>query len=128
VILRSDEVRKRLWGRPPPDRLPPEAYTEAESVRVYCRMLEEARLALRAGRAVVLDAVFQKPAERDAAEALAVETGVPFDGVWLEAPPELMAERLRARSGDASDADEHVLEAQLRRDPGEVRWRRVSSG
>jgi aminoglycoside phosphotransferase family enzyme/predicted kinase len=128
AVLRSDEVRKRLWGRAPAERLPPEAYADAESARVYGRMLDEARLVLQAGRAVVLDAVFLKPAERAAVEALAVEMGVPFDGVWLEAPPDLMAERLRARSGDASDADERVLQAQLGRDPGEVRWRRISSG
>ena len=128
VVLRSDEVRKRLWGRGPTERLPPQAYAEGESARVYGRMLNEARLALAAGRPVVLDAVFLKPEERDAAEALAAQAGVAFEGVWLDTPPAVMASRLRTRAGDASDADEAVLEAQLHRDPGEIAWRRVSSG
>ncbi len=117
VVLRTDEVRKRLWGAGPLDRLPPAAYAQGESARVYARLLEEARLALRAGRAVVLDGVFLKPAERAAAAGLARELGVPFQGVWLSAPAEVLRARIATRSGDASDADTQVLEAQLAVDP-----------
>ncbi len=124
VVLRSDEVRKRLWGVEPLERLPPAAYAEAESARVYAQLVHEARLALRAGRAVVLDAVFLKPAERAAAAALARETGVAFAGEWLSAPPATLRARVAARRGDASDADVAVLERQLALDPGpmEHRW------
>jgi aminoglycoside phosphotransferase family enzyme/predicted kinase len=127
VILRSDEIRKRLWGRAPHDPLPPEAYAEGQSERVYGQMMREAGLVLKAGRPVVLDAVFLKPAERAAAQALAQEAGVPFTGFWLEAPVEVMAQRIGARSGDASDADARVLEQQLGRDPGEISWTRVDA-
>ncbi len=127
VVLRSDEVRKRLWGAGPLERLPPGAYAEGESGRVYGRMLEEAELALRAGRAVVLDAVFLKSAERDAAAALAARCGVPFAGAWLEAAPGVLRGRVAGREGDASDADVAVLDAQLARDPGPLAWTRLDA-
>ena len=125
VVLRSDEIRKRLWGRAPTDRLPTEAYAPGQNERVYGQMLREAELALSAGRSVALDAVFLRPSERTAAEDLARRKGVAFDGVWLQASPEVMAARIDSRTGDASDADRRVLEEQLSRDPGEIAWRRV---
>ncbi|HUO22254.1 MAG TPA: AAA family ATPase [Caulobacteraceae bacterium] len=125
VVLRSDEIRKRLWGRAPTERLPPEAYGPGTSETVYGQMLREARLALHAGQAVTLDAVFLRPTERAAAEALARDTRAPFQGYWLETPPEVMAARLAARRGDASDADQTVLDAQRGCDPGEIGWTRV---
>ena len=124
VILRTDEIRKRLWGIGPRETLPKAAYAEGQSERVCGRMLAEARLVLDAGRSVILDAVFLKPAEREAAEALARDIGVAFDGVWLEAPKAVLTARLDARTGDASDADARVLQQQLERDPGEIKWRR----
>nr|WP_222934331.1 bifunctional aminoglycoside phosphotransferase/ATP-binding protein [Caulobacter sp. 17J80-11] len=124
VVLRSDEIRKRLWDKGALDRLPPEAYAAGQSERVYAKMFHEAGLCLAAGRSTVLDAVFLKPEERSAAEALAREAGVSFDGVWLEAPVEVMHARVSARVGDASDADAAVLEAQLARDPGAIGWAR----
>ena len=126
VLLRSDDIRKRLWGVSPTDRLPAEAYGPGQSEGVYGQMLHEAELVLTAGRAVVLDAVFLKPAERTAAEDLARRVGVAFDGVWLQASPEVMAARIESRKGDASDADRRVLEEQLGRDPGQIAWRKIA--
>lgn len=122
VILRSDEVRKRLWGVEPLQALPPEAYGPDQSQRVYDRMRHEAALILKAGQSVVLDAVFLKPEERDAARALAAEHGAAFQGIWLEAPTDVLAARIAARTGDASDADGAVLARQLDQDPGPIDW------
>ena len=127
MVLRSDEIRKRLWGRAPREALPPEAYAEGQSQRVYGAMFDDARLALQAGRSVILDAVFLKAEERTAAEALARDGGVAFTGYWLEAPRTVLTARLDARTGDASDADSRVLESQLQRDPGPISWTRVDS-
>ncbi len=127
VILRSDEIRKRLWGRGPREALPPEAYAEGQSERVYDRMMQDAALVLAAGSSAIMDAVFLKPEERALAEALGTETGAGLRGVWLEAPAPLMTARLRARTGDASDAGIEVLEEQLQRDPGPMTWKRVQA-
>ncbi|MFI4933770.1 MAG: AAA family ATPase [Caulobacterales bacterium] len=123
VILRTDEIRKRLAGVGPLDRLPPEAYDAAMGERVYGEMQAIARRTLAAGRSTVLDAVFLRAEERRGAEALADELGAPFEGVWLQGSPELLRARLAARTGDASDADARVLAEQLDRDPGPIDWR-----
>ena len=128
VVLRTDEIRKRLWGRDPTDRLPKEAYAPGTSERVYAAMLKTAGACLSAGWPVILDGVFQHPRERAAAEALAARAGVRFEGVWLEAPADLMRARIADRTGDASDADVAVLEAQLGRDPGDIGWARIQAG
>jgi predicted kinase len=52
--------------------------------------------------------------EGRAAEAVAAAAGVPFDGVWIEAPEASLRARVEARRPDASDADAEVLRAQLR--------------
>jgi aminoglycoside phosphotransferase family enzyme/predicted kinase len=127
VILRSDEIRKRLWDRKPTEALPPEAYAPDQSGRVYGVLMHEAGLVLKAGRSVILDAVFLKPAERAAAEQAAKNAGVAFEGVWLDVPAEVMRQRLAGRTGDASDADVRVLQQQLERDPGAIAWRRASA-
>lgn len=125
VLLRTDEIRKRLWGCAPLDRLPPEAYAPDQSPRVYGAMFDAAEKALAAGRGVVLDAAFLKPEERDAAEALGRRAGVDCEGIWMEADPDVMRARIAARTGDASDADLAVLERQLAQGAGEVRWARA---
>lgn len=128
VVLRSDEVRKRLWGRGPLERLPPEAYAEAGGARTYAALFDAARRVLAAGRPVVLDAVFLRPGERAAAAALAGEAGVVFTGECLTAPAEVLRARVSARTGDASDADAAVLDVQLGRERGPLGegWREVA--
>jgi len=123
VVLRSDEIRKRLAGVRPTDRLTPDAYAPGTSERVYGEMLALARRALAGGRTVALDAVFLRLEERRAVQALAAEMEVPFQGVWLQGRPEMLTERLGERRGDASDADARVLAEQLTRDPGPMDWR-----
>lgn len=127
VILRSDEIRKRLWGVAPTERLPAEGYDSRVTRRVYRRLFEEAEACLRAGRAVVLDAVFMRPKERARAEAVAAGCGVRFEGAWLEARPETLRARVGARQNDASDADLRVLALQLAQDPGEPGWTRLDA-
>ena len=113
VIIRSDIIRKQLMGVSETSRLPESAYTPAITARVYGRMTELAARTLRAGYSVIVDAVFGKESERLELAELAKHTGVPFDGLWLEAPGGLLANRIGARVGDASDATVDVLCAQL---------------
>ncbi|HZU87809.1 MAG TPA: AAA family ATPase, partial [Stellaceae bacterium] len=115
-VLRSDVMRKRLFGVSPETRLPAEAYGAAVSERVYERLRREAAATLAAGYSVIVDAVALRPQERQSFAALAAAAGVAFSGLWLEAPPEVLAARLDARRGDASDASVAVLREQLRHD------------
>ena len=77
--------------------------------------------------AVIADATFLTPDARRGIEGVAERAGVPFTGVWLEAPVDLMAARLRARVGDASDATVDVLEAQRAGDAGPITWHRMEA-
>jgi len=127
-VLRSDVIRKRLFAVAPETRLPPTAYTSQVSRRVYQTLRRKAAEALAAGYSVITDAVSLKPSERQSFVAVAEAAGVPFAGLWLEAPPATMDRRLRARRHDASDASPEVLQQQLQQDPGTVEWGRIDAG
>jgi hypothetical protein len=126
-VLRSDVIRKQLFGVAPETRLPTSAYTAQMSGRVYRTLRRKAAEALAAGYSVIIDAVSLKPAERRSFAAIAQAAGVPFTGVWLAAPAPTMDLRLRARRHDASDASPEVLAQQLRQDPGKVDWIRIDA-
>jgi hypothetical protein len=111
LIPRSDEVRKRLHAVAPEAKLPVAAYSAAASAAVFAELIAEARIAAEAGHAVVADATFLDPAHRAALRDAALAAGVPFLGLWLCAPLEVLEARVGARSGDASDATVAVLRA-----------------
>lgn len=125
--LRTDEIRKRLAGVPLDERLPPAAYTREASARVYETLLDLTRRAAAAGQSVVVDAVFAREAERDEVADAAAQAGLRFDGVWLDAPADVLRLRVAGRTGDVSDADVAVLERQLGHDIGTMGWRRLDA-
>jgi hypothetical protein len=128
VHVRSDVERKRLFGVGPQTRLPGRAYAAEISDEVYAICRERARLALKAGRTVIVDAVHAKPEERAAIESLAAEAGVRFTGLWLEAPREVMRARVAKRQGDVSDATPSVVDEQLRYEIGPQSFEIIDAG
>ncbi len=127
VVLRTDEIRKRLLGVAPTQAVSRAAYTPELHARTYDTLFADARGLLAAGRAVVLDATFTNPAMRERAEALAGEFGAPFEGVWLEAPLAVLEGRVAGRTGDASDATVEVLRDQFEELDPRIGWRRVDT-
>ena len=127
VVLRSDEVRKQLLKKPLLEPLGPEGYAGWVSMRVYGILADRARRALAGGHSVVIDAVYSGASERRAIEAVAVEAGVPFTGIWLEAPVDVLVHRAETRRHDPSDADATVVRRQLARSPGRITWHRLDS-
>ena len=130
VHLRSDLERKRLHGVAETARLAPETYTQATSNAVYAVLYEKARETLAARHAVIVDAVFAKPEERARIEAIAVELGVPFQGMWLTARPEQLVKRVAVRQSDASDATPEIVRRQLgwHLDPLPETWKEIDAG
>jgi predicted kinase len=106
------------------ERMPQGSYTPDLSARVYAALLARAERILRAGHSVVLDAVFAREDERQAAEALARKAGVPFEGTWLDVPKNVAQARVAARKGDASDATPEVVERQFGYELGHIGWAR----
>jgi len=127
VVLRTDAIRKELWGVALRDRLPQEAYATAVSQRVYALMEARAKSMLRQGVTVIADATFTHPDSRRRVEALAAGCGVPFHGIWLDAPGDVLKDRVAARAGDASDATPAVVARQLQDDWGVISWSRFDS-
>jgi uncharacterized protein len=110
--LRSDLERKVMFGVEETVHLPASAYTRDVTRDVYQRLNNKARIALRAGQTVLLDATFAGAEERSASARVAAEVGVGFAGLFLEAPLEKRLERIAARGVDASDADAAVARRQ----------------
>ncbi|MBF0394619.1 MAG: AAA family ATPase [Alphaproteobacteria bacterium] len=128
VVVRSDVLRKRLMGVDPETHLEADGYTPEMTERTYAALFDEAARVLAAGHSVVADAVFAKPEQRDRIAEVARLAGAPFQGVWLEAAPEVMEQRIVSRKRNASDATTSVLRQQLEYDLGEIGWSRVDTG
>ena len=122
LLIRSDEVRKRLCGKRPEDRLDQPAYAPAVSKEVFAIMREDAARALTAGWPVILDATHMAPTTRQLAEDVARSANAPFCGLWLAAPADVLRRRVGGRGKDISDADLAVLEKQLAVDVGDIGW------
>lgn len=129
IHLRSDVLRKTLFGAPETKRLPASAYTPEVTARVYAALAAMARQILAAGHSVVVDAVFAKRAERDAIAQVAQEAapGTPFHGLFLTADLSVRVARVGVRTGDASDADAAIARAQEQYDLGELDWHEVDA-
>ncbi|MBT4710506.1 MAG: AAA family ATPase [Alphaproteobacteria bacterium] len=127
VVLRSDIRRKSIMGVGPLDRLGPDGYTPDVTVAVYAGILQDAELALSAGHAVILDAVYARPTERAAVNDLAQRLDIPFTGIWLTGIQQTLLERVAARTNDASDADGAIVRAQAEFDTGPMDWTEVEA-
>jgi predicted kinase len=111
VCLRSDVERARLFSDGPA------RYAPAASDSTYARLATLARLALSAGRTVIVDATFLEAARRAPFRALARERAAAFGILALDAPRGELERRVAARAArgdDVSQADATVLAAQCR--------------
>jgi predicted kinase len=127
VVVRSDEIRKRLCGVDTLERLGPEGYTEDVTTRVYATVADRARRTIAAHHSAIADAVYARIDDRQAIERVAADAGVPFVGIWLDAPEATLVERATRRAADASDADAAVIRKQRTHDIGAMRWHRLDS-
>ena len=125
--LRSDLERKAMFGVEETVGLPASAYSSDVTRDVYERLIDKARIALRAGQAVLLDATFAAAAERSAAAGAAAEVGVAFTGLFLDAPLATRLQRIASRRADASDADADVARRQTAEPLSEKGWAAVAA-
>ncbi len=126
-ILESDRIRKALHGVQAETRLPASAYTAEISDAVYRQMALRAERILADGGCVVADAVFDDAGKRQQIEDAAGTSASSFQGIWLDADPALLLQRVRCRTGGPSDADAEVVAAQLARQHEGIAWRHIDA-
>lgn len=130
IHVRSDLERKRIGGfsghAASGSAMDQDLYSADMNVRTYARLAECAAEVLAGGFTVIVDATFQRRADRAVFIELAADHRVPVALVRCHAPEAVLRSRIseRARSGnDASEADVAVLERQQARyeavDPAE---------
>ncbi|GGD41343.1 hypothetical protein GCM10011335_50110 [Aureimonas glaciei] len=120
--LSSDRLRKHRFGVSPETRLPEEAYGADVTAAVYGDLGQASVGTLGCGHAVIADATFERPDERERIAAVARAAGVAFVGLWLDVPADTLLRRVGARRGDPSDATPDIVRRQLERGPGAVTW------
>jgi uncharacterized protein len=122
LVLRSDVIRKELFGLDPLTALPETAYAPEVTARVYQTMIERAIVVLKQGTSVVLDAAYLRAAEREPLAAAARASGAAFHGLFLEADINVRLRRIASRGKDASDANREVALKQESYDIGALDW------
>jgi aminoglycoside phosphotransferase family enzyme/predicted kinase len=127
VVIRSDEIRKRLSGVSLLDRLGPEGYSAEMTQRVYATVAERAKLAIREGHSAIVDAVYASPDDRQVIEHVATNLAAPFAGIWLEAPETTLDTRAEQRRNDPSDANADVIRLQQQHGTGVMTWHRLDA-
>jgi aminoglycoside phosphotransferase family enzyme/predicted kinase len=109
IRVRSDVERTRLLSDVPAA----EKYTAANSKRVYQHLLQLAELITGSGFRVVVDATFLQKPQRDQFRLLAERLQLPFSILACASDLDTMKSRVRQRTGDASEADEDLIDVQL---------------
>ncbi len=127
IVLRSDVLRKRMFGVGETEHLPKEAYTPEFSSRVYDQLLRQADRVLAQGFTVVVDAVFARADERAAIDGLSKRVNVTFVGLFLSAELRIRQERIHHRIADASDATAAVAQQQEAYEIGPLTWARIDA-
>ena len=125
LVLRSDEIRKRLFGVAPEAKLSQIAYTADASREVFAAMLRAVTSVAPTGHGVIADATFMDPALRGRVQHAAGRRR--FLGVWLQAPLSVLEARVAARCGVAADADVAGLRRAAANDPGPGTWLAVDA-
>jgi predicted kinase len=102
TILESDEIRKKLFPSP--------TYSPAENAMVFAVINRQMDELLQKGASVILDATNLKEKHRKSVYDVAEKNGAKLIIVQVDAPPELVKERLKARgkhpdTQDKSDAN-----------------------
>lgn len=121
LVLRSDVIRKKLYGVSETERLPEQAYSPEVTARVYETMRNGATRAAAQGHSVILDAAFLREGERTSFDAVA-PPAIPHSGLFLTADRAVRIARIAKRKNDASDATAAITIQQEGFVPGAIDW------
>ena len=113
-VLRTDKIRKNLFEDCRSEGYGEGMYSDKAREHVYDKMLEYAKAELGSGRAIILDATFEKEAYRKKARELAAGYDVPFVMIMTSCPDNSVSRRMEKRKDKPglSQADYSVYEKQ----------------
>lgn len=110
VLVRSDIERKRMAGLAELERsgsaVARALYSPETTARVYAHLAQCAADALAGGYTVIVDATFNRRADRERFRRLANELGVEVRLVHCQAPSEVLEDRVAERQRECTDASE----------------------
>jgi hypothetical protein len=112
IHIRSDAVRKHLAGIPLYQRGGADLYTAEMTEKTYGRLLELGITLAAQGYRVILDAKYDREAQRTAAIAQAQLHQLPLHILHCDAPLAVLRQRLQQRTGDIADATADLLPQQ----------------
>jgi len=127
IIIRTDIIRKELFGVDPLTSLPEEAYRADVTERVYQTMFDRGRQITTQGLSAILDAAFLREAERDALDRKVRDWPATFRPVFLTADLAVRLSRVASRRGDASDATRDVAAQQEHYAIGQLSWPQIDA-
>jgi len=121
IQIRSDIERKRLSGLTATSvsgaGIDQGIYQPQATELTYGHLKKLAEVIVKAGFVAIVDATFLKQSYRHSFHELAQQLGVPFLMLDFDAPEGVLRERIDRRlaeGGDPSEANQSVLDAQLR--------------
>jgi aminoglycoside phosphotransferase family enzyme/predicted kinase len=118
-LIRSDVVRKELFGRAGRRRAPAvygeDLYSTDWNERTYAECLRLAEELIVEGKRVLIDASFREEARRRVFLEAASRWGITGCLLLCRAEPQVIRDRLARRRGDASDADGMIYNEIARR-------------
>jgi hypothetical protein len=127
VVLRSDVIRKEMFGVDPLTALPESAYEPGVTERVYRMLIERACQVVNHGLSVIVDAAFLRESERNELSTEARRMNADFRPVFLTADLAVRLGRIGSRKRDASDATGEVAAGQEGYDLGRLDWPTVDA-
>jgi len=114
--IRSDIERKRLFGYQAQEQsgsgIDTGLYTQDAGLKTYQRLIELAKATLDAGFSTIIDATFLKFEQRNQFRRLALDEGLKFFIIHVQASNAELTKRLQQRQHDASEATTDVLYRQ----------------
>ena len=120
IRIRSDVERKRMYDLKASENsksaINSGIYSKEASLKTYQKLEKLAKIILKSGYSVIVDATFLKQADRNVFLKLSKELSVRFIIIDLTADKAILEKRILQRSSDtnnASEADLSVLENQL---------------
>ncbi|MBV9532006.1 MAG: AAA family ATPase [Bradyrhizobium sp.] len=127
VVLRSDVLRKQLFGVALTAQLPESAYGLESSSQVYDVLARRGGHVVASGHSAILDAVFAREEERKAVLDVARSYQTRFVGLFLVADLKTRQNRVAERALDASDATAKVARLQEDYNLGTIDWTMIDA-